>query len=250
MTLQGKVAIVTGGNGGIGSASALLLAEQGASVVVNYRSNAVSAEEVVAQIRAHDGQAIAVQADLQEQEQIEKLIHATIDTYGQIDILVHATSPSTVIKPFAVLSWEEFAQGVNNELKTAFLMTKAVLPIMQQQHYGRIVYIGSGVAKTVSFSGAISLATAKAGLNAFSRYIAKEYGPSGITANVVAPGMVETKLSARMPAEHKQRLIATTPVGRIAQPEDIANVVAFFASDASGFMTGTYAPVNGGQAMD
>jgi 3-oxoacyl-[acyl-carrier protein] reductase len=98
--------------------------------------------------------------------------------------------------------------------------------------------------------GAISIGTAKSGLVAFAKYIAKEYGSSGITANVVSPGMVETDLSTMIPAEHRQRLAAITPLGRIAQPEDIARVIAFFASDDSGFMTGTYAPVNGGLFMD
>jgi 3-oxoacyl-[acyl-carrier protein] reductase len=148
------------------------------------------------------------------------------------------------------LSWDEFALGVNNELRAAFLLTKAVLPSMRQQHYGRIAYISSGLAKTPSVEGAISIATAKAGLVAFAKYIAKEYGPSGITANVVSPSMVETELSAMIPAEHRQRLEAMTPLGRIAQPEDVARVIAFFASDDSGFMTGVYAPVNGGLTME
>jgi 3-oxoacyl-[acyl-carrier protein] reductase len=172
------------------------------------------------------------------------------DAYGRIDILIDSSSPSGVFKPFGQITWDEFALGVNNELRAAFLLTKAVLPGMQQQHYGRIVYISSGLAKNPNVEGAISIATAKAGLVAFARYIAKEYGPSGITANVVSPSMVETELSTMIPAEHRQRLEAMTPLGRIAQPEDIARVIAFFASDDSGFMTGVYAPVNGGLTME
>ena len=250
MQLDGKVALVIGGGRGIGAASARVLASQGASVAVNYLQNAASAEQVVAQIRAAGGKAISVQADVLDIGQVARMVELTHGAYGRLDILVHSASVSAIFKPFAQLSWEEFMRGIDGVLRGVFNSTKAVLPLMQQQHYGRIVYIGSGVGKTPLVPGAISLSTGKAGLVAFAKYIAREYGPYGITANVVAPGMVETDLSAVMPAEHKQRAIAMTPLGRIAQPEDIARVVAFFASDASGFMTGAYAPVNGGMTMD
>lgn len=250
MQLDGKVALVIGGGRGIGAASARVLASQGASVAVNYLQNAASAEQVVAQIRAAGGKAISVQADVLDIGQVAHMVELTHGAYGRLDILVHSASVSAIFKPFAQLSWEEFMRGIDGVLRGVFNSTKAVLPLMQQQHYGRIVYIGSGVGKTPLVPGAISLSTGKAGLVAFAKYIAREYGPYGITANVVAPGMVETDLSAVMPAEHKQRAIAMTPPGRIAQPEDIARVVAFFASDASGFMTGAYAPVNGGMTMD
>lgn len=250
MSLEGKVALVAGGGRGIGAATAKLLAARGASVVVNYLQNADTASQVVAQIHANGGQALAVQANIREKPQVEALVRAVRDAYGRIDLLVNSSSPSGVFKPFEQMTWDEFALGVNNELRAAFLLTKAVLPTMRQQHYGRIVYISSGLAKTPSVEGAISIATAKAGLVAFAKYIAKEYGPSGVTANVVSPSMVETELSAMIPAEHRQRLAAMTPLGRIAQPEDIASVIAFFASDDSGFMTGVYAPVNGGLTME
>ncbi len=250
MTLEGKVALIAGGGRGIGAATAKLLAARGASVVVNYLKNGSTASQVVDQIRANEGQALAVQANVRDPQQVETLVRAARDAYGRIDIQINSSSPSGVFKPFEQMSWDEFALGINNELRAAFLLSKAVLPTMQQQHYGRIVYISSGLAKNPSVEGAISIATAKAGLVAFAKYIAKEYGPSGITANVVSPSMVETELSAMIPAEHRQRLAAMTPLGRIAQPEDIARVITFFASDDSGFMTGVYAPVNGGLTME
>jgi 3-oxoacyl-[acyl-carrier protein] reductase len=136
------------------------------------------------------------------------------------------------------------------ELQAAFELTKAVLPAMQKQHYGRLVYVGSGLAKAPTMQGGMSIGTAKAGLVAFARYIAKEYGSYGITANVVSPGLVETELSSRIPSEQKQRIASMTPLGRVAQPEDIARAIAFFASDDSAFMTGTSMPVNGGMSME
>jgi 3-oxoacyl-[acyl-carrier protein] reductase len=250
MSFQGKVALIAGGGRGIGAATATLLAVRGASVVVNYLEHAATASQVVAQIHANGGQALAVQADVRDPQQVDALVQAARDTYARIDILVNSSSPSGIFKPFEQMSWDEFALGVNNELRAAFTLTKAVLPMMQAAHYGRIVYISSGLAKAPSVEGAISIASAKAGLVAFAKYIAMEYGPAGITANVVAPSMVETELSTMIPAAHRQRLIAMTPLGRIAQPEDIARVIAFFASDESGFMTGVSAPVNGGLTME
>ncbi len=173
MSFQGKVALVAGGGRGIGAATAKLLAARGASVVVNYLQNAATASQVVAQIHANGGQALAVQANIREKPQVEALVQATHDTYGRIDMLVNSSNPSGVFKPFEQMNWEEFALGVNNELQAAFLLTKAVLPTMQQQHYGRIIYIASGLAKAPSVEGAISIATAKAGLVAFAKYIAK-----------------------------------------------------------------------------
>ena len=200
--------------------------------------------------KASRGQALAVQASIRDQQQAEALVQAARDTYGRIDILVDSSNPSGVFKPFEQMNWDEFILGVTNELRGAFMLTKVVLPTMRASHYGRIIYIASGLAKAPSMDGAISIGTAKAGLVAFAKYIAKEYGPSGITANVVSPSMVETELSAMIPPEHRQHLAAMTPLGRIAQPEDIARVIAFFASDDSGFMTGVYAPVNGGLTME
>jgi 3-oxoacyl-[acyl-carrier protein] reductase len=158
-------------------------------------------------------------------------------TYGRLDILVYSATSGVVFKPFAQIGWKEFILSINHELQGVFNSTRAVLPLMQEQHYGRIVYLGSGLAKNPQMQGGISLGTAKAALTGFARYIAKEYGRAGITTNIVAPGMVETELIAFIPAEDKQRTAAFTPLGRPAQPEDIAWVVAFFASDASGLMS-------------
>jgi 3-oxoacyl-[acyl-carrier protein] reductase len=250
-TFHEKVAIITGGGRGIGAATARLLAARGANVIVNYVSNTAAAEQVVAAIRAQGGQARAVQADIQEQEACAFLVQQTLQTFGRIDILVHSAAPHSVLKPFAALNtWDEFALRITGELKGGFEITKAVIPHMQKQHYGRIVYVGAGVART-PMPLFISVGVAKAGLNTFAKYLAQEYGPDGITVNVVEPGMVMTELSAaHMPEQTRQGILAVTPLGRIAEPEDIARSIAFFAGDDSGFMTGIVAPVNGGMMMD
>jgi 3-oxoacyl-[acyl-carrier protein] reductase len=183
---------------------------------------------------------------------VAHLIAVTVERYGRIDILVNNAAsmlPSLRFLPLLQMTWEEFLPPVTAELKAAFTLTKAVVPMMIEQRSGRLIYLASVRAK-LPFPGEIALGTAKAGLIAFTRYVAQELGPYGITANVVAPGMTATKASSTLPAEHTQRVLAMTPLGHIAQPEEIAGVVAFFADDDSGFMTGTCAPVNGGMAME
>jgi len=247
-SLQGKVAIVTGGGRGIGAATAKLLAARGAKVVVNYFSNSASAEGVVSAIQAAGGEAIALQADVRDAAQVGKLVEGTKSAFGRIDILVSNANMNFAMKPFTAMSWDEFSQKLNDEMKAAFETTKAVVPTMIEQKYGRIIYISSGLGKNPS-PNFIAHGTSKGALDSFSRYIAQELGPQGITANVVAPGLTETDATAHQPAEGKKFMASLTPLKRIAEPEDIASAVAFFASDDSKFMTGTYAPVNGGMEM-
>jgi 3-oxoacyl-[acyl-carrier protein] reductase len=248
--LHGKVALIAGGAGGIGAATAKLLAARGALVIVNYLKNEAAAKRVVAEIHTNRQLAVAVQADVREPEHVKTMVESILEENERIDIMIDSVSSSSFVKPFAEMTWDEFIWGVQRELQAAFELTKAVLPAMQKQHYGRLVYISSGLSKAPTMPGSISIGTAKAGLGAFARSIAREYGSYGITANVVSPGMVETELSSHMPAEQKQRVTSMTPLGRIAQPEDIARAIAFFASDDSGFLTGTYMPVNGGISME
>lgn len=249
MSLQGKVAIVTGGARGIGRAASILLAQRGAKVVVNYLSNAEAAEAVVSSIHASGGDAIAYQADVRESEQVAKLVEAAKKAFGRIDILVCNANMSFEAKPFAELSWEEFSQKLNDELKAAFETTKAVIPPMIEQQFGRIIYISSTLGKDPS-PFMIAHGTAKGGLDTFSAYIAQEYGPQGIHANVVAPGLVQTDATAFLSEQDKQMISNFTPLGRIAEPEDVAGVISFLASDDARFVTGTYTPVTGGLSME
>ncbi|WP_274651034.1 SDR family NAD(P)-dependent oxidoreductase [Paenibacillus humicola] len=250
MNMANKVAIVTGGARGIGSATARLLALRGAAVVINYVSQREAAEAVAEEIRAAGGRAAAFRADVRDEQQIAELVRFAKETFGgRIDILVNNANMSFAMKPFEAMSWEEFSQKLNDELKSAFMMTKAVIPSMIEHKYGRIVYISSGLGKHPG-PNMIAHGTAKGGLDTFSLYIAQEFGPHGITANVVAPGLVDTDATAFIPDEMKKAAGSHAPLGRVGQPDDIAGVVAFLASDDAKFVTGTYTPVNGGASME
>ncbi|MGZ7443159.1 SDR family oxidoreductase [Paenibacillus sp. TH7-28] len=249
MKLTGQAAIVTGGARGIGRATALMLAERGAKVVVNYLSNAEAAEAVVCEIRAKDGEAIAVQADVREGDQVQQLVSQAKAAFGRVDILVCNANMSFPFKPFAEMCWEEFSQKLNDELKAAFVTTQAVIPAMVEQRFGKIIYVSSTLGKDPS-PNMIAHGTAKGGLDTFAVYIAQEFGSYGITANVVAPGLVQTDATAFMPDKEKEMISRFTPLGRVAEPDDVAGVISFLAGPDAGFVTGTYTPVTGGLVME
>jgi 3-oxoacyl-[acyl-carrier protein] reductase len=250
MTLQGKVALVTGGSRGIGAATAKLLAERGVRVAVNYLSNTQAAKGVVTAIQTASGEAFAIQADVRDAQQVANLVASVIDTYGRLDILVSNAAMRSRFAPFEQMGWEEFAQRVDDELKAAFEMTQAVLPVMTSQQYGRLIYVGSEHANGPGLPGSIAHGTAKAALVTFVKYLAYELWPRGITANVVSPGGVETEgSSAFLNAAFKQWGSSAVAPGRRALPEDIARVIAFFADDDRGFTTGTCVPVTGGMGL-
>lgn len=250
MSLDGQVAIVTGGSRGIGAASSRLLASRGARVVLTYREQADRAEALVAEIRTAGGEAMALRSDVRDTDQIRQLAEHTIATYGRVDILVSNAPVGWSGKSFREISWDEFRSVVDGELKAAFELTRSVLPTMTAQRRGRLIYLSSGLATHHPIPGKLAAATAKASLAMFVRYLAEELGASGITANAVAPGLVETEVNADMPAAEKAQIAAVTPLRRLASPEDVAKVVGFLAGDDGGFLTGITIPVNGGLAME
>lgn len=245
----GRVAVVTGASSGIGAATARLLAERGMRVVVNYLHSAEAAERVVADIEAAGGQAMAVPADVRDTAAVDALIDRVRAAWGGVDVLVHNALTPYAIKPFQDMTWDELGGKVNDEIRAAFVITKAVLPAMTERGSGRLIYLGTGLSRQPR-AGMIALGTAKAALTQFARYLAQELGPCGITVNVVEPGPVaETKISHVLDDAQKQRQVAATPLGRLALPADVARVVAFYAGEDNEFMTGTTAAVNGGLAM-
>jgi 3-oxoacyl-[acyl-carrier protein] reductase len=248
--LAGKVALITGGSRGIGAATALVLAERGFRVVVNYLSSAQEAEEVVAAVSAAGGEAVAIQADVTASGDVAGMVGDIDKRWGGVDVLVHNALMPFAITSFADLTWEQLGGKLDRELLAAFLMTKAVVPGMISRGYGRLVYLSTGLSRHPR-EGMITLGTAKAALNQFVRFIALELAPHGITANLIAPATVEgTIVTRQLTGEKMHELAAATPMGRLVRPEDVARTVAFFASDDSGFTTGHYVPVNGGTEMD
>lgn len=246
-TLEGKVAVVTGASRGIGRAIALELARRGARVVVNYHRNAAAAEEVVAAIRAEGGEAVAVGADVSDFQQAQALIQAALNTFGRIDILVN-NAGVTRDQLILMMSEEDWDTVIRVDLKSLFNTCKAAARPMVRQRYGRIINISS-VVGLAGQGGQTNYAAAKAGVIGFSKSLAKELGPRGITVNVVAPGFIPTDLTADLPEELRQEAIRRTPLGRPGSPEDVARAVAFLASDDAAFITGAVLPVDGGLVM-
>lgn len=247
--LSGKVAIVTGAVGAIGRAVCIQLAGQGAKVVVSDDGHPAAAEAVAAGIVAGGGVAAAMPADVQSAEQMAELAAAVKDTFGRIDVLVCNAGPAVKETAFAEISWEQFERQLTGELKAAFEPTKAVLPVMAEQQSGRIVYLSRSEGKDPT-PGHIAFGTAKGGLDSFARYIAQEFGPLGVAANVVAPGFVRSDDRQPVSEEESRVIGGFTPLRRIAEPEDVAEVVAFLAGDGARFLTGTYTPVTGGLTME
>ncbi|MBM3188010.1 MAG: 3-oxoacyl-[acyl-carrier-protein] reductase [Chloroflexi bacterium] len=245
--MQGRVAIVTGSSRGIGRAIALELARRGCRVVVNYRSNAAQADEVVEQARATGGEAMAVQADVSLLAEAQQLVEATLAAYGTVDILVNnaGIARDTLLMRMSEEDWDAV---LATNLKGAFNCAKAVQRTMLRKRAGRIINIGSvvGISGNV---GQANYAAAKAGLIGLTKALAREFGSRGITVNLVAPGFIETDMTAGLSEQLITAAKERIPLERLGQPEDVAAAVAFFASDAAAYITGQVLCVDGGMAM-
>lgn len=245
-----RVAVITGASRGIGAATARVLAERGFRVVVNYRSSAEQADEVVRAATEAGGEAMALRADVTAPDDVTAMIDETEQRWGRVDVMVHNALIPFDVTSFADLSWEQLGGKLDQELHAAFMITKAVVPGMISRRYGRLVYLSTGLSRRPR-EGMIALGTAKAALDQFVRYIALELAPHGITANLVAPATVdETKVTGQLTTDQVHKLGAANPMGRLVRPDEVAKTVAFLASEESGFTTGHYLPVNGGLSMD
>lgn len=244
-----KVAIVTGGAGGIGKAICVRLAKDGYNVVVNYHGRADRAAEIAAEINAGDTRAIAVQADVATEAGVEKLVKAALQEFGGISVLVNNASPHINPKAFHATEWRDVQQQLDVQVKGAFMLTRACVPGMTERRWGRIVNMTSQVLDGPPSVSWTAYAMAKGALAVFSKYMAAELGPQGITVNCVAPGMCETSLIGDVPEKAQLMIARQTPLRRLAKPADVAAAVAYLVSEDAGFISGDTIAVNGGMAM-
>lgn len=242
---EGRVAIVTGAARGLGRAAAERLYERGAAVAVNVRDRARA--ESLAQSLGE--RALAVPGDIAAPGVPEEIVRATVERFGRVDILVNNAAFARSTR-FPNLSAEEWREALEVNLTAPFLFTKAVLPIMKAQNYGRIINISSSAGRTVSTLGGAHYTASKAGLLGLTRASAKELGQFGITVNAVCPGMIDTELTHENATnELLERLARSYPVPRLGTSLEVADLICFAASEAAGYITGASFDINGGDLM-
>lgn len=244
-----RVAVVTGGAGGIGAAICRRLAAEGNQIVVNYMGRRENAEALAAQISEGETRALAVQADISTEAGVERLMDAAVRAFGGVGILVNNASPRINPKPLSASEWSDFQQHMDVQVKGAYLLTKACAAQMAERKWGRIVNVTSQAIDGAPTAGWTAYAAAKAALAMMSRYLAAELGPQGVTVNCVSPGMTETSLIGDIPEKLQMLVARQTPLRRLATPEDVAAAVAHLVSDNAAFVTGHVLRVNGGLAM-
>ena len=247
MHLDGKTALVTGASRGIGRAIAIKLASEGAAVAINYAGNAKAAEEVKSIIEAAGGKAMLVQADVSSAESVEAMIKEVVEAFGGIDILVNnagITRDGLLMR----MKEEDWDAVINTNLKGVFYCTKAVSKLMMKKRAGRIVNMASVVGLTGN-AGQANYAAAKAGVIGFSKTMAKELASRGITVNMVAPGYIDTDMTAVLSESVRETMVSGIPLGRAGTPEDVANAVLFLVSDDASYITGQVINVDGGMVM-
>jgi 3-oxoacyl-[acyl-carrier protein] reductase len=245
--LSGKSAVVTGGSRGIGRAIVLRLAEQGADVAFSYRGNEAAAKATASEVEAKGRKALPVQADVSQPESAEALVKAALDAFGKVDVLVNnagITRDDLIMR----MSVDAFREVLETNLFGAFYCIKAVTRPMLRAKAGRIVNITS-VSGQAGQMGQANYSSAKAGLIGLTKATARELASRGITCNAVAPGFVLTELTKDLSQEWQVRITEQTPLGRFGTPEEIANAVAFLASDEAGYITGQVLGVDGGLVM-
>lgn len=245
--LTGKIALVTGASRGIGRAIALKLSDAGAKIAINFAGNLAKAEEVKAEIESHGGEALLVQGSVDNFEVVNNVVKKIVETWGTVDILINnagITRDNLLIK----MSESDFDEVIATNLKGVFNCTKAVTRMMMKNRSGRIVNLASVVGLTGNISQA-NYAAAKAGIIGFTKSAAKELATRGVTVNAIAPGFINTDMTAKLSEKIREESLNQIPMGKFGTPEDVANLAAFLVSDQAAYITGQVINVDGGLAM-
>jgi 3-oxoacyl-[acyl-carrier protein] reductase len=245
--LDGRIALITGASRGIGRATALELAAAGAAIGVNYRSDAAGAEAVVGEIMAAGGRALALEADVADPDSAAALVARCEEELGEIDALV-CNAGITRDNLMARISAEDFNDVIATNLGGTFHFCQAAGRRMLRRRRGAIVTMSS-IVGIHGNAGQTNYSASKAGLIGLTKSLAKEIGSRGVRVNCIAPGYIATELTDVLPESARDALLASTPLGRLGQPEDIARCVRFLVSDAAGFVTGAVLSVDGGLGM-
>jgi 3-oxoacyl-[acyl-carrier protein] reductase len=247
MSLEGQIALVTGGGRGIGRATVLALGRLGAHVIINYRDNLASAEATLGDLLAGRGRGELYAFDVSDEKQVDEAVKKIVDHHKKIDILINnagVTSDNLLIR----VKPEDWDWVVGINLKGAVFCTRAVTRVMIRQRYGRIVNLSSVVGQMGNAGQSIYAAT-KAGILGFTKAVAREVASRGVTVNAVAPGLIETKMTAQLPAKLQEEFLHSIPLGRFGHCEEVAALVAFLAGPDAGYITGQVMSVNGGLYM-
>ena len=247
MILGGKVALITGASRGIGRAIAIRLAAEGAKIAVNYAGNTAAAEEVKAAIEQSGGTAMLIQTDVSDAVAAAEMVARVHEEFGGLDILVNnagITRDTLLLR----MKDEDFDTVINTNLKGVYTCTKAAAKLMTKQRSGRIVNLTSVVGE-IGNVGQTNYAAAKAGVIGFTKAAAKELAPRGVTVNAIAPGFIDTDMTAVLKDNIREKIVEGIPLGALGKPEHVADAVLFLVSDAASYITGQTLNVDGGMVM-